>query len=291
DPLDKQNDLANKKRKHAADIHDYFKETKRQDFVTIEDLKDFKNAMLYTVQEIFFRRHQGPRVDDHARTFSSLLLAEVDKRNLNPLKQMRTIKQLRQYCSSKLRYCSSELRYCSNELRPNGDALRKCILKGPYTPFTVIIPVVPATNNSLAVPEQPTVEIILNISPENKAHFKSEKEAIHLILTRIVDEIYSTVDACLTAHEMWEAIERNNLTVDMMQVNVQFLQQLQPEWSRFVTIVKQQHKLDEVSYHKFFDILKQCQKEVNEIRVERIAKNANPLALVAIAQQHQDPYY
>ncbi|GKF08156.1 hypothetical protein Tco_0042380, partial [Tanacetum coccineum] len=68
----------------------------RRDFVTIEDLKDFSNAMLYTVQEIFFRRHQDPGVDDHARTFSSLLLAEVDKRNLNPLKQMRTIEQLRQ---------------------------------------------------------------------------------------------------------------------------------------------------------------------------------------------------
>ncbi|GKE77823.1 hypothetical protein Tco_1543943 [Tanacetum coccineum] len=31
--------------------------------------------------------------------------------------------------------------------------------------------------------------------------------------------------------------------------------------------------------------------EVNEIRAERIAKNANPLALVASAEQHQDPYY
>ncbi|GJR09634.1 putative reverse transcriptase domain-containing protein [Tanacetum coccineum] len=72
----------------------------RQDFVTIEDLKDFSNAMLYTVLEIFFRRHHGPGVDDHARTFSSLLLAEVDKRNLNPLKQMRTIEQLRQYVRS-----------------------------------------------------------------------------------------------------------------------------------------------------------------------------------------------
>ncbi|GKB42839.1 hypothetical protein Tco_0887781 [Tanacetum coccineum] len=127
DPLDKLNDLANKKRKHADDIHDYFKANKRlnssiqygdhlagtvlnkhvlgmimfnsyhrQDIVTIEDLKDFSTTMLYTVQEIFFRRHQGPRLDDHARTFSSLLLAEIDKRNLNPLKQMRTIEQLRQ---------------------------------------------------------------------------------------------------------------------------------------------------------------------------------------------------
>ncbi|GJU53760.1 hypothetical protein Tco_1227474 [Tanacetum coccineum] len=50
----------------------------RQDFVTIKDLKDFPNTMLYTVQEIFFRRHQSPGLDDHARTFSSFLLAEVD---------------------------------------------------------------------------------------------------------------------------------------------------------------------------------------------------------------------
>ncbi|GJW14088.1 hypothetical protein Tco_0018221 [Tanacetum coccineum] len=90
---------------------------------------------------------------------------------------------------------------------------------------------------------------------------------------------------------MMNEMIRNNLTVATMQVNVQFLQQLQPEWSRFVTIVKQQHKLDEVSYHKLFDILKQYQKEVNELRAERMAKNANPLALVATAQTLQDPYY
>nr|GEU32515.1 hypothetical protein [Tanacetum cinerariifolium] len=48
----------------------------------------------------------------------------------------------------------------------------------------------------------------MNMSPENKAHFESEKEAIHLILTGIGDEIYSTVDAYQTAQEMWEAIER-----------------------------------------------------------------------------------
>ncbi|GJS50975.1 integrase, catalytic region, zinc finger, CCHC-type containing protein [Tanacetum coccineum] len=88
------------------------------------------------------------------------------------------------------------LRYIDS--RPNGNALRKCLLEGPYQPTTVIIPA----------------------------------EAIHLLLTEIEDEIYSTVDACKIAHEMWIAIER--------------LQQ---------------------------------------------AKNANPLALVATTQPHQDPYY
>ncbi|GKB43503.1 retrovirus-related pol polyprotein from transposon TNT 1-94 [Tanacetum coccineum] len=98
------------------------------------------------------------------------------------------------------------LRYI--DTRPNGDALRKCILEGPYTPTTVVVPAVPATENSPAVPEQTTVETVMNMTPANKAHFESEKEAIHLILTGIGDEIYSTVDACKTTQEMWEAIER-----------------------------------------------------------------------------------
>ncbi|GKB84302.1 hypothetical protein Tco_0956574 [Tanacetum coccineum] len=62
DPLDILNDLANKKRKNADDIHDFFRANKR------------------------LKLHQGPGLDDHARTFSSLLLAEIHKRNLNPLK-------------------------------------------------------------------------------------------------------------------------------------------------------------------------------------------------------------
>nr|GFA08900.1 hypothetical protein [Tanacetum cinerariifolium] len=168
---------------------------------------------------------------------------------------------------------------------PNGDALRKCILSGPYKPTTVLIQAVATTDDSPAIPEHTTVETPMNMSLENKAHFQAEKEAIHLILTGIGDEIYSTVDAFQTAQEMWEAIER------LQQVNVQFLQQLQPEWSRFVTIVKKQHKLDEVSYHKLFDIMKQYQKEVNELCVERLATNTNPLALFATAQANQDPYY
>ncbi|GJR06333.1 hypothetical protein Tco_0529317 [Tanacetum coccineum] len=92
-------------------------------------------------------------------------------------------------------------------------------------------------------------------------------------------------------YKMMNEMIRNNLKVDTMQVNVQFLQQLQPEWSRFVTVVKQTGKLDTVSYHKLFDILKQYQNEVNEIRAERIAKTANPLALVAFAQTYPDNYY
>nr|GEU56544.1 hypothetical protein [Tanacetum cinerariifolium] len=173
------------------------------------------------------------------------------------------------------------LRYV--DTRPNGEALRKCILSGPYKPTTVLVHAVEATDDSSAVSEHTTVETPTNMSPENKAHFLAEKEAIHLILTGIGDDIYSTVDACQTAQEMCEAIERLQQGESL---NIQ-----DPQWSRFVTIVKQQHKLDEVSYHKPFDILKQYQNEVNELRAEKLARNANPLALVATAQACQDQYY
>nr|GEY02177.1 retrovirus-related Pol polyprotein from transposon TNT 1-94 [Tanacetum cinerariifolium] len=132
------------------------------------------------------------------------------------------------------------LRYV--DTRPNGKALRKCILNGPYKPTTILVQAVEATNDSPAIlehttvetpmnmsprnkahflaekealngvhiPENATVETPMNMSPENKAHFLAEKEAIHLILTGIGDDIYSTVDACQTAQEMWEAIERSH---------------------------------------------------------------------------------
>nr|GEW79776.1 hypothetical protein [Tanacetum cinerariifolium] len=93
-------------------------------------------------------------------------------------------------------------------LKPNSEALRKCILSGPYKPITILVQAVDAADDSPAVPEHTTVETPMNMSPENKAHFLAEKEAIHQILTGIGDKINSIVDACQTAQEMWEAIER-----------------------------------------------------------------------------------
>ncbi|GJT43679.1 hypothetical protein Tco_0952394 [Tanacetum coccineum] len=96
DPLDKLNDLKKMRRKNVDDIHGYFRAKKRlKSSVQYED-HPARTVLNELVMEIFFGLHQGPGLDDHARTFSSLLLAEVDKRNMNPLKQMRTIEQLRQ---------------------------------------------------------------------------------------------------------------------------------------------------------------------------------------------------
>nr|GEW48351.1 retrovirus-related Pol polyprotein from transposon TNT 1-94 [Tanacetum cinerariifolium] len=204
------------------------------------------------------------------------------------------------------------LRYI--DTRPNGEALKRCILSGPYKPTSVLVDAVEATDDSLAIPEHTIVETPMNMSPENKAHFLAEKEEMWEAIERLQQGEYLNIQDVkinlfwefgkFTSHDeetmeyyytrfykLMNEMIQNKLTVATMQVNVEFLQQLQPEWSRFVTIVKQQHILDKVSYHKLFDILKQYQKEVNEHRAERLTRNANPLALVSNAQANQDPYY
>ncbi|GKE87676.1 hypothetical protein Tco_1565151 [Tanacetum coccineum] len=178
------------------------------------------------------------------------------------------------------------LRYVNTE--SNKQELKQCIFDGLYVMIKVIVLAKPATTTQEAVPEHTVPETYGNTTLEKHACIDAKDEAINMTLSGIRDDIYFTVDSCTTAKEMWIAIERlNKLEVASMQVNVQFLQQLQQEWSRFVTVVKQTSDLDTISYHKLFVILKQYQNEVNDIRAEKIARNANPLALVAATQQNK----
>nr|GFA72432.1 hypothetical protein [Tanacetum cinerariifolium] len=184
------------------------------------------------------------------------------------------------------------LRYI--DTRPNGEALRKCILSGPYKPTTVLVQAVDATDDSLAIPEHTTEmwEAIERLQQGESVNIQDVKTNLFWQFGKFTSHDGETMESYYTRfYKLMNEMIQNNLTVITMQVNVQFLQQHQPEWSRFVTIIKQQHKVDEVSYHKLFDILKQYQNEVNELHTERLAWNANLLALVATAQANQDPYY
>ncbi|GJR02366.1 integrase, catalytic region, zinc finger, CCHC-type containing protein [Tanacetum coccineum] len=92
-----------------------------------------------------------------------------------------------------LQWRSRFLRYI--DTKPNGEGLRKSILSGPYVPSTVLVQAVAATEGNPAIQQHTTIETVLNMTPENKEHFLSEKEAIFLLLTGIGDDIYSTVEA------------------------------------------------------------------------------------------------
>nr|GEX75753.1 Gag-Pol polyprotein [Tanacetum cinerariifolium] len=105
---------------------------------------------------------------------------------------------------------------------------------------------VPNPEGSSVTITETYMETYKNVSQDICDQLNVEAEAVQIILTGIDNDIYSTVDACPNACEMWKGIE----------------------W------LKQGESINH-------------QNEVNEIRAKRIARNANPLALVA----QQQPVY
>ncbi|GJT52010.1 gag-pol polyprotein [Tanacetum coccineum] len=188
------------------------------------------------------------------------------------------------------------LRYI--DTKPNGEGLRKSILSGPYVPSIVLVQAVAATEGNPAIQQHTTIEILLNMTPENKEHFLSEKEAIFLLLTGIGDDIYSTVDACKTANEIWIAIERlqqgESLNVQDVKTN------LFCEVGKFTSRDGESMESYYLRFYKLMNELtrnnlqvttmQQYKNEFNDIRAERIAKSANPLALLATTQPYSDNY-
>ncbi|GKC78894.1 hypothetical protein Tco_1129668 [Tanacetum coccineum] len=75
--------------------------------------------------------------------------------------------------------------------------------------------------------------------------------------------------------------KRNKHFPEKIASNLKFLNNLQPKWSRHVTIVHQTKDLHTVDYTQLYDFLKYNQKEVDELRAERLAKTQDPLALMA----------
>nr|GFB22380.1 hypothetical protein [Tanacetum cinerariifolium] len=76
-------------------------------------------------------------------------------------------------------------------------------------------------------------------------------------------------------------LKRNKHFPEKIASNLKFLNNLQPEWSRHVTIVHQTKDLHTADYTQLYDFLKYNQKEVDELKAERIAKNQDPLGLMA----------
>ncbi|GKF56222.1 hypothetical protein Tco_0166562, partial [Tanacetum coccineum] len=110
----------------------------------------------------------------------------------------------------------------------------------------------------------------------------------------IDNDIYSIVDACPTTCEKWKAIGRlkqgESINVQDLETNLfwefrKFTSQdgetLESYYSRFYKMMNESQELKTISQQKHYDILKQHQNKVNEIRAERLARTANPLALVA----------
>nr|GFB80578.1 hypothetical protein [Tanacetum cinerariifolium] len=75
--------------------------------------------------------------------------------------------------------------------------------------------------------------------------------------------------------------KRNKHFSEKIASNLKLLNNLQPEWSRHVSIVHQTKDLHTTDYTYLYDFVKYNQKEVDDLRAERLAKTHDPLALMA----------
>nr|GEW99321.1 hypothetical protein [Tanacetum cinerariifolium] len=150
-------------------------------------------------------------------------------------------------------WSSRLLRYAKS--RPNGKLIHNSIINGPY---------------------------VRRMIPEPEA----DDQAIQTILLSLPEDIYAVVDSYETAQEIWLRVQQmmkgSDIGIQKKKANnLKFLNNLQPEWSRHVTVVHQTKDLHTADYTQLYDFMKYNQKEVDELKAERLAKIQDPLALMA----------
>nr|GFA30899.1 hypothetical protein [Tanacetum cinerariifolium] len=84
--------------------------------------------------------------------------------------------------------------------------------------------------------------------------------------------------------QLMNDLKRNKHFPENIASNLKFLNNLQPEWKRHVTIVRQTNNHHETDFTHIYDFLKMNQEEVNQLRAERLAKSHDSLALMAHSQ-------
>ncbi|GKB59156.1 copia protein [Tanacetum coccineum] len=76
-------------------------------------------------------------------------------------------------------------------------------------------------------------------------------------------------------------MDHNNVRPISVSINTHFLNCLQPEWSKYVTIVRHNQNRDNVLYDVLYDSLVQFKPHVLASKAKKAAKNYDPLALIA----------
>ncbi|GJR30047.1 hypothetical protein Tco_1106279 [Tanacetum coccineum] len=76
-------------------------------------------------------------------------------------------------------------------------------------------------------------------------------------------------------------MDRYNVHLIPVAINTKFLNCLQPEWSKYVTMVRHNQTGHAVSYDVLYDQLVQFEQHVLASRAKKAAKNHDPLALIA----------
>ncbi|GJY44556.1 hypothetical protein Tco_0432769 [Tanacetum coccineum] len=170
--------------------------------------------------------------------------------------------------------------YCQG--KDNEENTMKSINEGPF--HMGMVSDVIATGTEGAVHQGSVRARVLNdISAEEKERYKADIRATNILLHGIPKDIYSLINHYTEAKDIWENVKmilegseftklindmRNiKMTMPKMQLNSKFVNNMLPEWSRFITEVKLNRGLKESNFDQLYAYLKQHEVHANENRM------------------------
>ncbi|GJZ77074.1 retrovirus-related pol polyprotein from transposon TNT 1-94 [Tanacetum coccineum] len=152
-----------------------------------------------------------------------------------------------------------------------GKLIYNSIINDPYVKR--MIPKPGDENREVAVNETFHEQTDDELTKKELKQVEADDQAIQTILLGVPEDIYAAVDSFETAQEIWLRVQQ------MMKGSDIGIQEKKAKF-RHVTIVHQTKDLHITDYTHLYDFLKYDQKEVDELRVERLGKTHDPLALM-----------
>nr|GEW78774.1 hypothetical protein [Tanacetum cinerariifolium] len=142
----------------------------------------------------------------------------------------------------------------------------------------------------------PTLKDLKFWTTKEKKTRKINRLARSLLIQGLLNDIYSLIDSNETAKDLRDALESRCVVLminelkkcgykkDNCELNYKFLNNLQPEWKHYGTLMRQTKNLIYININALYNILKQNQGDVNDALGDKkkvVVITSNPLALVA----------
>nr|GEW91551.1 hypothetical protein [Tanacetum cinerariifolium] len=142
--------------------------------------------------------------------------------------------------------------------------------------------------------------VFADLTPEEKERFKADIHATNILLQGLPKDIYTLINHYTDAKDIWDNVKmllegseftkliydsRNiKMTMPKMQLNSKFVNNMLPEWGRFMNTVRLNKGLKTSNYDQWYTYFKQHKAHVNEnkMMLERYNQHAiDPLAFVS----------
>nr|GEU31241.1 RNA-directed DNA polymerase, eukaryota [Tanacetum cinerariifolium] len=135
-------------------------------------------------------------------------------------------------------------------------------------------------------------------SDQEKKIQKIDRLARTILIQGLPNDIYSLIDSNKIAKDLWDALARHMLgseyvindlkkcgySKDNCELNFKFLNNLQPKWKQYATMMRENKNLMDINIDALYNILKQTQRDVNDamgLKKKTVVVSSDPLALIA----------